>query len=257
MSMPRVGSKQSIVWTPSVTQRAIVTFCWLPPDSRRTSAPARASIWSISTARLTFPRSRPRSIGPHRRSVATPGSEMFSRPVRCDVHDAGTDGICGMAEGCGRTVDEDFATTRADRPGEDVEQLVLALAFQRDDAENLARVDLERDVLEGGPRREALAGEARGRALAPGDGLPGRLGPLGQLADLAEHQFHDPFLGARRHIDDAHGRAFAQDRRTIADRGDLDHPMRDEDHRARAAPLAADHVEHVLGEIGRERRGHL
>ena len=35
--MPRVGSKQSIVWTPPATQRAIVTFCWLPPDRRRTS----------------------------------------------------------------------------------------------------------------------------------------------------------------------------------------------------------------------------
>src|SRR6185369_1551700 len=155
-----------------------------------------------------------------------------------------------MTEGGGRTVDEDFATPRADRPGEDVEQLILALAFQRDDAENLARVDLERDVLEGGPRREALAGEARGRALAPGDGLPGRLGPLGQLADLAEHQFHDPFLGARRHIDDPDGGALAQHRRTIADRRYLDHPVGDEYDRALAAPLAADDVEHALGQVG-------
>ena len=52
--MPRVGSKQSIVCTPPATQRAIVTFCWLPPDSRRTSLPARASIWSVSTAEFTM-----------------------------------------------------------------------------------------------------------------------------------------------------------------------------------------------------------
>src|SRR5439155_5248529 len=35
-SIPRVGSKQSMVVKPPASQRAIVTFCWLPPDSRRT-----------------------------------------------------------------------------------------------------------------------------------------------------------------------------------------------------------------------------
>ena len=45
--MPRVGSKQSIVFTPPATQRAIVTFCWLPPSRRRTSRAARVSIWSV------------------------------------------------------------------------------------------------------------------------------------------------------------------------------------------------------------------
>src|SRR6059058_6189850 len=34
MSMPRVGSKQSSVWNPPTSQRAMPTFCWLPPVGR-------------------------------------------------------------------------------------------------------------------------------------------------------------------------------------------------------------------------------
>ena len=35
-SIPRVASKQSIVLNPDASHRPIVTFCWLPPESRRT-----------------------------------------------------------------------------------------------------------------------------------------------------------------------------------------------------------------------------
>ena len=49
---------------------------------------------------------------------------------------------------------------------------------------------------------------------------------------LAEHQFDDLILGAGRHVDDADGLAVAQHRRPVAQRGDLEHPVRDEDHRA-------------------------
>jgi hypothetical protein len=81
--MPRVGSKQSIVRTPPATQRAMVTFCWFPPDSRLTSAAARVSIWSCSIAALTLPFSRPSGIGPQVRMDAENGSAMFSRTERC------------------------------------------------------------------------------------------------------------------------------------------------------------------------------
>src|SRR6478736_1539735 len=102
MSMPRVGSKQSSVRTPPATHRAIVTFCWLPPDSRRTSAPARASIWRRETE---------------------------ASAVRRDIDEAGPDRVRGVPErGCG-PVDEQLAAARPDRARQDVEQLVLALAF--------------------------------------------------------------------------------------------------------------------------------
>ena len=82
--MPRVGSKQSIVRTPPATQRAIVTFCWLPPDSRRTSPWARVSIWSVSMAPVDRLRSSAACrSGPSARSAAVNGSAMFSRTERC------------------------------------------------------------------------------------------------------------------------------------------------------------------------------
>ena len=49
-TMPRVGSKQSSVRASAAIQRAIVTFCWLPPDRRCTSRCARVSICSRSMA---------------------------------------------------------------------------------------------------------------------------------------------------------------------------------------------------------------
>ena len=59
--MPRVGSNSSSVCTPFAIQRAIVTFCWLPPDSRRTSPCARVSICNRSMAGAD-----PRGLVPHR-----------------------------------------------------------------------------------------------------------------------------------------------------------------------------------------------
>jgi hypothetical protein len=76
-SMPRVGSKQRIVGASAAIQRAIVTFCWLPPDSRCTSRWARVSICSRSMAPPTSPRSRRRSMGPQLRRRALNGRAMF------------------------------------------------------------------------------------------------------------------------------------------------------------------------------------
>ena len=146
MSMPRVGSKHSIVRTPPATQRAIVTFCWLPPDRRRTSPPARASICSARDRAVDRRRS-PAEVdqAPACASGAANGSAMFSRTERCissasarsaaDVHDAGADRVgrdAGTSTGEPSTSSSPAA--RAIRAGEDVEQLVLALALERDDA---------------------------------------------------------------------------------------------------------------------------
>ena len=61
---------------------------------------------------------------------------------------------------------EQLAAARAFGAGEDVEQLVLALALERDDAEHLARVQVERDVLQLRARRRARGPTRRGLASA-------------------------------------------------------------------------------------------
>ena len=83
------------------------------------------------------------------------------------------------------------------------------------------------------------------------------LGGRDVVDDLAEHQLDDPFLRSRRHVDDTDGRALAQDGRAVAHGRDLDHPMRDEDHRPVAMALPSDDLEDPLGEVGRQGRGHL
>ena len=82
-------------------------------------------------------------------------------------------------------------------------------------------------------------------------------GARGQLLDLTEHQLDDPFLRPRSDVDDADGLAFAKHGRTVADRCDLDHAMRDEDDGPIAAALATDDLEHTLGQVRRQRRGDL
>ena len=79
--------------------------------------------------------------------------------------------------------------------------------------------------------------------------LASTVGSAAPPDDLAEHQLDDPLLRARRDVDDADGLALAQHGRAVADGGDLDHPVRDEDDRAVATPLAADDLEHALGEV--------
>ena len=74
---------------------------------------------------------------------------------------------------------------------------------------------------------------------------------------LAQHQRDDLLLGARGHVHDPDGLALAQDGGPVADGGDLDQPMRDEDHGPVAAALAADDLEDALGQVRRQRGGHL
>ena len=77
------------------------------------------------------------------------------------------------------------------------------------------------------------------------------------LDACAEHQLDDLFLGAGRHVDDADGLAVAQHGGAVAERRNLDEAMRDEDDGASGLALAAHDVEHPLGEVGRQRGGHL
>ena len=55
----------------------------------------------------------------------------------------------------------------------------------------------------------------------------------------------------------AHGLAVAQDRRPVAQGGDLEQTVGDEDHRAAGLALARDHIQDLLRQIRRQGGGHL
>ena len=60
------------------------TFCWLPPDSRRTSPPARASIWRrLDRARRPSPLLAQVDQAPARARARGTAGAMFSRTERC------------------------------------------------------------------------------------------------------------------------------------------------------------------------------
>ena len=77
------------------------------------------------------------------------------------------------------------------------------------------------------------------------------------LGAVPEHERDDPVLGSFVHVDHADGLAFAQDRGPIAHRRDLDESVGDEDDAAIRSTLVPDDVQHPLGQIRRQGRGHL
>ena len=172
MSIPRVGSKHSMMRVPAAIHRAMVTFCWLPPESLCTSRCARVSICRrrdrVVDAGVLPPRM---STGPRpgRRALKGKCDVLPHRALHQErlgaiarhVGHAGVDGVRGMAELDTLAVDLDRAAGRAARPGQRGEQLVLALSLQGHDAEDLARVEVERNVTELGSDLQSLrpAGE--------------------------------------------------------------------------------------------------
>jgi hypothetical protein len=141
--------------------------------------------------------------------------------------------------------------------GQDVEQLVLALALQPGDGQHLAPCQAEGDVLDPVPVGEAAHLERR---LAPerarGVRHPPRLGDR-QRGPLAEHGGHDPLLaslGRRQGVDVA---AVAQHRHPVADLLHLQQPVGDEQHRAALLACLPDGGEHAVGVVGRQRGGDL
>ena len=139
-------------------------------------------------------------------------------------------GVGRMSERDRCAVHEELPAARPRGPREHVEELVLALALQRDDAEHLARVQIEGGVLQlraGADRagRQAWCGVRRARAgcRAVGAGLR-------EVRGLpAEHQFDDAVLRARRDVDDADGDSLAED--GGGPTGDLDNAVGSEEDR--------------------------
>ena len=109
-----------------------------------------------------------------------------------------------------------------------------------------------------GARSERASGDARRRSFCPrlraGDVARSR----GQaLNALAEHQLDDPLLGADGHVNDADGLAFPEHGRPVADGGDLDQPVRDEDDGSVAAMHGLQDFQDPLGEVRGQGGGHL
>ncbi len=225
-STPRVGWLAIRTLGSPLISRPTMSFCWLPPDSEaaRTSMPGVRTSYA-STMRSVSLRAPARSIhGP-----LTFGSSVwwprirFSQsgaveqqpvpvPVLGDVADAllaPATGPPGGEVGAGET---DRAGLEHPHAHDGLDQLGLAVALDPRDAEHLAAVDRERDVLDeraavGRPDGEALAGQhhlvGHGRLA----GLRGR-----QLA--AHHQLGELPGGDLRRLHGGH-------RRTAPDHGDL------------------------------------
>ena len=83
------------------------------------------------------------------------------------------------------------------------------------------------------PRAASRGGRVRGARAACGARARATAGI--SLDGLAEHQLDDPLLGARGDVDDADRLAVAQHGGAVADGGDLDQPVGDEDD----GPVAA------------------
>ena len=169
--------------------------------------------------------------------------------------DAGADRVGGVGELPSGAVDLDAAARGTDRAGERGEELVLALALERDDADDLAVAEVEGDVVELGADREVPRRKARRAVGLDGAGAAG--GGAGTVDAGAEHQLDDALLDAGGDVEDADGLAVAQHGGAVAEHRDLEEPVRDEDDGASGLALAADDVEHALGEVRGQRGGHL
>ena len=269
--MPRVGSKHSIVahaaGHPAGDRDLLLVAARQAPDLalRRGCRSAAA-------------RSRPVDLGfaPRPRLIEPPASEPGARTAaRCSrapsaASAAPRRGRPGRTRrrhgsrrrGAGTSTGEPSTSELARRSGgrarEDVEQLVLALALERDDAQHLARVELERDVLElacrgsgCGPRSAARVGGDRGGA---GRGLasPSVLDRSGR-ASARRSCSSEPAVTSTTPTVTPSRSTVARSQTAAISIIRCEMKMT----RALAAALAADDLEHPLGEVRGQRRGHL
>ena len=175
------------------------------------------------------------------------------QPVGGDQHQAGADGIRRVPERAPLVADHDLAGLGSAHSGQAVEQLLLALSFQRCDAEHLAEAKRERHAVQRArPQVANLNGDTPGRGRARRGGLGGDL-----IRDRSEHQLDDALLAALRGLDHAHGPAIPQHGGAVAQRRHFSQPVRDEDDRtALGAQLPRD-VEDADGQVRGEGRGDL
>ena len=154
-------------------------------------------------------------------------------------------------------VDQQLARARALRPGQDVEELVLALALERHDTEHLARVQVERDVLQLRARGQAARRDP-GRDVGRPDDCRARPSAAGMSSTIwpsisSTMRSSEPCVTSTTPT-------VSPSRRTVArSQTAAISIMRCEMKITELSPpsLPTDDLEHALGEVRRERGGHL
>ena len=160
------------------SQRAMTTFCWLPPESWVTGFSGRRGRTSSAAIQCRVSRRSPRvatGAAPERAQVGEREvlADAGPRQQRCagafgrHVTDAGVDRRARVAGRDGARRRRDVAAAR-DAPGEQPGDLLAARAGEPGDAEHLAGGDLEVEVGHGG----AEAGPARPGAASVPSAVP-------------------------------------------------------------------------------------
>ena len=143
--------------------------------------------------------------------------------------------------------------------GQDVEQLVLALALEGDDAEDLARIQVERDVLELRPERRFRALMRGTVVVAPAAALPRRSAPrpacrLTMSPSIsATIRSSEPAVTSTTPTVSPSRRTVARSQTAAISIIRCEMKMTDRS----GAALAPDDLEDAFGQVGGQGRGHL
>ena len=207
-------------------------------------------------------------IGPHLEISRNAGRATFSRIERCCISAcnrfAGTStSPAAMASAGWRNVNalaagENLAAVKTADARDAVEQFLLTLALQGGDAQNFARPQTERDIVE---QRAAAQAAHLERRVSRVDtrAAPASAAPLAAASPLDSPSINETIrsLASRRDIDHADDDPVAKHRRPVAERRDLGHSMRNEDYRMPALAPVADDLEYALGQIRGQRGGNF
>ena len=171
------------------SERANSTFCWLPPESDETASPCRAC--ARRAARSAPRRARPRAarwttparatpLEREQRDVLAHGQRQQERPRRGGRR-AGRrcralrpDRVAERDAACRASMTVPLARSET---RERAQELALAVALDACEPDDLARPDVEADIVEaraGEAAARSASGSASGRAASPWAGRPGR-----------------------------------------------------------------------------------
>ena len=150
---------------------------------------------------------------------------------------------------------QDLTSVGLPYPGEAVEQLALSLALERRHADDFARPDHERNVLQHAAGPQVLYLEPRlAWPTARPDGSALGFSPGDVRGDRSQHEVDDLGLGTARRLDHPHGLSVSQHGRPVAEDAHLGEAMRDENDGATFRAPAANDVEDARGQVGRKCR---
>ena len=265
-STPRVGSFRRRIRGSAASQRAMTTFCWLPPDRVVIPSLERPS---LIRRRSTYAREPPLAgrrthearggVAAHgrQREVLADGEDAEQRlvaPLARHVGDAGARRGRRRADLHGPPVGlADDAPGDAARSAQRLQERVLPLPLQPGEPDDLARVQLEVDPGPVGAQADTGGTEhdrARARALRLAAARLGEmLGTRHEADELGRLGLAAP---PRRH-----GLARPHHGDPVADLLHLVHPVRDEDRAGALVRQAVDDREQPIARRHVERRRRL